>query len=232
MKARARLAAIDEQFRDLQLAAFQARERRVSLAIFHCFHRHPSGNISASHLALCSEDHLPDLTPFRDTFLGWLRRYRLDQCQWLIEALLDSLKDFDQFPELFKDAYHADHNRGGWAVKSEPFRFEFRGFELTGESRERYRGELEQHMKGAIQEHFTRAQQSAEERGLRLARDREPVHFKWLIQYLCLNKTYGDIGLKGRPRATADTVRKAIRRLAEALVIPLPDGPKGRPRGT
>ena len=101
LKARARLAAIDSDFRDHQLATFQARERRVSLAIFGCFHRHSSGNISASHLALCSEDHLPDLIPFRDTFLGWLRRYRLDQCQWVIEALLDSLKDFDQFPALF-----------------------------------------------------------------------------------------------------------------------------------
>ncbi|MBM3760930.1 MAG: hypothetical protein FJW36_11855 [Acidobacteria bacterium] len=177
-------------------------------------------------------DNWPDLQPFRDVFLKWLRRYRFDQCEWIVDALLDSLGDLDQFPELFKDEYRADRNRAGWLVTSEPFRFEFRGFELNGESREKYQVQLEQHLKAAIEQHFTKAQQLAAERGLKVAKDRDPVHFKWLIQYLCRNWTYKDIGSKGRPRATADAVRKAIRRLAEELAIPLPEAPKGRPRGS
>lgn len=231
LKAKAKLAAIDDAYRQSHLAEY---ESGACLAIFNCFRPNSKGElrcqIAADHLGLCEADYLPDLIPFRDTFWGWLGKYNLAKCVWVQSALLDSLRDLDTMPFLFKDGYRADRNRAGFQVQSVPFKFEFRGFILNGEYLESYRSELEAQFRDSLAKHVLAFEALAEERGLKRAKDKDAIHYIWLVQHVCLGKPFRSFRAKGRRDPSPDKVSKAVNRLAKVLGIDVPKGQRGRPK--
>ncbi|MBM3763409.1 MAG: hypothetical protein FJW36_24630 [Acidobacteria bacterium] len=232
LRGTALVAAEDEAFREELLQRFAVRERKVSLAVFACFQRDGEGRmvhrISASHLRLCDEDYLPDLKPFRDAFLAWLGRYNL-AIDWVVDELLDCLRSFERHPELYRNGYHGDRDRAGWVVESPPFRFEYRGFELTGEYLGDYLAALETSYKRAITEHLAGIEAKAKQHGLTKARNVEVIHARWLVMRFCRGLSYRDISADGiGGRVTEDAVKKAVQRLAAALDLELPELRKRR----
>lgn len=222
LRVTALLAAHDESFREELLQCYHVRERNAVLAVFTCFPRinegHTNHRITATHLRLCEGDYLPDLQPFRDAFLSWLRRYNLD-ADWVADALLDWLRDFERHPELYRDGYHGDRDRAGWVVKSPAFHFEYRGFELTGERWDDYRREIENAFRQAVAEHLKGIEEQAKQRGLTRARKAEPEHFKWLVMRLA-GRTNADIAEEfGRSETS---VSDAVVEKARAIGIELP----------
>ena len=120
-------------------------------------------------------------------------------------------------------------NRGGFIVETKPFEFKFRGFELTGEYLSDYLKQLEQSFHESLDRHLKAVEGLAGEQGLKPSKGKDSEHFKWLIRYLAVGKTFEEIGASSEATATADAVGKAVKRLAAELQISLPNR-KGRPR--
>jgi hypothetical protein len=222
-------AAQDESFREEILQRYGVRKRGTALAMFICFPRIREGKtehrITTAHLRLCNNDYLPDLQPFRDAFLSWLRRYSL-AVNWVADALLDWLRCFERHPEIFREGFQGNRGRAGWVVESPSFQFEFRGFELTGEHLADYRAALEQSFQRALAGHLAGIEAQAKRHRLRRARMVDPIHARWLVGRLCRRLSYRDI--IGGENITEDAVKKAVARLAAALGLVLPDLRNGR----
>jgi hypothetical protein len=186
----------------------------------------------------------PHTARLRDALLAWGTPYHLID-DWLLDVALRTVCERHEW-----EHESAERRAAGLSLTLEPaafatipfadiepvtpFNFEHEQWVPWWETRADYERALHVAFKRSLRAYLDQREGEARKRGFRLSPQKHALdhHLDWLVRWQVLGRSWPDLMTETPHRASRDTIREAIERLASEIGLTLRRGKAGRPRTT